>query len=284
MAKAVTQTLENQKVLIWTNLRCGPRSKKKLSIVVNDCKIEYLERGAGWLNWALLTFNDPFTTKEVSIRRMVNSGFQILNVEEAGYGIRGFEGFIDRPKRKRKEKLKKKALPEGANAVTGIIAGAGLGNVQWGAPLGGLAMTESYYAPKKNMLAARNFELDEIDPPLPIRAKLVDAKERILREDKDNFMKEYKYDYKAPVAFDNYWLAEPAKTTTVQKISDSIMEVTKQYLGTRLVSDVEVTQDKFDPSIVNVKAMVLPEPRPLNNIDFTFTIENGIVEHEDAKI
>jgi len=111
MAKEIQRTEENKKVLLWTHLRLGKNSKgKKISIVVNDCKLEYTAVGLFDVGWVFLSFVDPFSGDPVTVKRKPSS-IIILNPERSDYGISGFEGFKNRPKRK-KPAPKPKLAPE----------------------------------------------------------------------------------------------------------------------------------------------------------------------------
>lgn len=90
------ETRENQHILLWTWCRTGPgRPTKKFSILVKANKIEVLTN-----NFYRIYFRDPFTKKKAVVLRR---GYQQVDLSAQDGGIRGFEGFVNRPKRVRKK-------------------------------------------------------------------------------------------------------------------------------------------------------------------------------------
>lgn len=110
----VTNTLENQSIVLKEWGRGNKTNNLKYYFPLHNVKIEELGGGT----WSRLTFIDPFTLKEISIRKARTSYTQ-LNKEDASpfdrYGIKGFGGLSN--KAKRPKKVKKPTYQEARNAV-----------------------------------------------------------------------------------------------------------------------------------------------------------------------
>lgn len=100
MDKIVDTIQENVKVVIYTHTRgYNKTSRAKIFTIVNPCKVTTYYND----NWGYLEFIDPLTDKPAKIKRKKFSGYLILNgTEEPDRIYPGFEGFVDRKKRKAK--------------------------------------------------------------------------------------------------------------------------------------------------------------------------------------
>jgi hypothetical protein len=99
----VTNTLENQSIVLKEWGRGNKTNNLKYYFPLHNVKIEELGGGT----WSRLTFIDPFTLKEVSIKKARTSYTQ-LNKEDVSpfdrHGIKGFGGFSNKAKRAKKVK------------------------------------------------------------------------------------------------------------------------------------------------------------------------------------
>lgn len=125
----VTNTLENQSIVLKTWGRGAKANNVKIYLPLRGVKIEELAGGI----WSILTFIDPFTQKEVKLKKF-RTNYYAINPEDKSvrnrYGIPGFEGFTDKPKRERKKKKPKFNLaPLPAGQHDARDAGNGLFNV-----------------------------------------------------------------------------------------------------------------------------------------------------------
>lgn len=102
MSKIPISKETGKKLLIWTWCRSPANraenrsnNRLKFSIVADDCTVIRFRNS----NMLLIDFIDPFTGKKVSVNRR-ETNIVFLNDDHAkGYGIFGFDGFVDRPKR-----------------------------------------------------------------------------------------------------------------------------------------------------------------------------------------
>lgn len=98
----VTNTLENQSIVLKTWGRGAKLGNPKIFLPLHGVKIEELGGGI----WSILTFLDPFTQKEVKIKRMRTNYHAIDAADKSPrnrYGIPGFMGFTDPVKREKKK-------------------------------------------------------------------------------------------------------------------------------------------------------------------------------------
>lgn len=98
MDKIVEAIHENVKVVIYTHTRgYNKTSRAKIFTIVNPCKVTTYYRD----NWGYLEFIDPLTDKPAKIKRKKFTGYLIIDgTEEPERIFPGFEGFVDRKKRK----------------------------------------------------------------------------------------------------------------------------------------------------------------------------------------
>lgn len=103
MSARILQTLNKQSII----LPVRPKGKYKTTpqkyyFPIHNCKIEQMTDG-----WHILYFRCPFTRKKVVTKRLPKN-YWILDKKDKHewhrFGIPAFDGFVDKPKRKRKTK------------------------------------------------------------------------------------------------------------------------------------------------------------------------------------
>jgi hypothetical protein len=97
MAKTIriTEVLQNVPVLLWIHRRSGHKSSRtKFSLFIKKCKVS---KTNGIFH--ILEFKDPFNGRKAKIRKS-QGNYRILDLTKDDYGIKGFERFTDKKKRK----------------------------------------------------------------------------------------------------------------------------------------------------------------------------------------
>mgnify|MGYP000976773226 CR=1 FL=1 len=235
----VTNTLENQSIVLKEWGRGNKTNNLKYYFPLHNVKIEELGGGT----WSRLTFIDPFTLKEISIKKARTSYTQ-LNKEDVSpfdrYGIKGFGGLSN--KAKRPKKVKKPTYQEARDAVIAdqrALQQAGIAPLTFDLP--------TYATPITWPTAASKFySFPHIDP-IGIKLEEINSK---LNANLDSY------------------IGAPMTQATIASVEQ---EVTRM---------VKVTQDRIFKDRLNVD-ITLTMPPPPQQLKFTVTDQEIKYENRD---